>query len=239
MFNSVAQLQEEIAARLAADGYFVDITVITERQGDISNRIDQALAGLVAKGGKVGLAILVGVLEADVDAADVPGPNFNDTAQDVTIFERPVINDSAAGTGKAAVDVAVRVCQICHHYQAQGIGQTIYCDKNAIRPIGEVRPGVIAYKVRLRAPVDTEVLAKVLPPVITPTSGAVPQSVTITCPTSGAAIYYTTDLSYPWSGNANATLYSGAFNITTACMLRAVAHKSGSVASDARSAEFT
>ncbi len=42
---------------------------------------------------------------------------------------------------------------------------------------------------------------------------------TITCSTAGASIYYTTDGSFPWSGNPNATLYTAPFPIPPDDML--------------------
>lgn len=49
-------------------------------------------------------------------------------------------------------------------------------------------------------------------------------SVTISCATSGASIYYTTDGSAPTGAS---TLYSGAINITSTTVLRAIAIKGG------------
>lgn len=55
-------------------------------------------------------------------------------------------------------------------------------------------------------------------------------NVTISCPTAGAAIRYTTDGSTP--SEVHGTLYTGAIPITTTTMLRAMAYKTGWQSSD-------
>ena len=63
-------------------------------------------------------------------------------------------------------------------------------------------------------------------PVITPATGTFTsaQSVTITCGTSGADIYYTTDGSEP---TESSTKYSGAFQVSTTTTVKAIAVKAG------------
>src|SRR5690606_30270841 len=53
------------------------------------------------------------------------------------------------------------------------------------------------------------------------------QSLTITTPTSGAAIWYTTDGSYPAPGFGTSTQYTGSIPINANTALRTVAYKSG------------
>ena len=243
VLNPIAQLQEEIAGRLNADDYFSDITVITERQGDIENSIERALRVLTDKDGKIGIAAMVGVVSGTVESPNLPGPAFTDSGIEVTVFENPTFNNGVTGTGKAAVDVIVRVCQVMHHYTPTAIGQILTIDdqrRRAVEPLGVInKQGEVAYKTRIVFNADLQVLTKLLPPVISPAGGSVPRRLTITHPDAAAAIYYTTDLSYPWSGNTAATLYAGTFDITTASTLRAVAFKAAVVASDAAAEEYT
>lgn len=53
-------------------------------------------------------------------------------------------------------------------------------------------------------------------------TGEYPKSITLTCATSGAAIYYTTDGSTPDSGD---TLYTGAFNVSEGTTVKAIGIK--------------
>ena len=75
-------------------------------------------------------------------------------------------------------------------------------------------------------------------PVIDPNGGSFTgeQTVTITCETEGARIYYTTDGSDP---TANSTLYTGAFTLTASATVKAVAVKDGCPASEIVTAVFT
>jgi len=238
--NPVFNIQEEIAARLNAESYFSDITIITEREADLETAINKALKLVATKDGKIGVAVVVGEFFGDVDSENVPGPHFSQSGTAVTIFENPLFNNGDAGTGKAAVDIAVKVAQVLHHYYAGGIAQTLLVSgKKAVEPLGSLREGETAYRVNVQCPLDAEILDKVLTPTISPAGGAVPQEVTLACATAEASIYYTLDQSYPWSGNANATLYAAPFNVTAAAVLRVVAHKTDLVASDAAFAEFT
>lgn len=235
--NPIALMQADVAARLGADEYFGDITVLSERDGDIENGINRALKVLTAKSGKIGVAVVVGTVQADVPSPNLPGPLFGQSSLEVTIFEHVTFNAGSNGTGKAAVDIGVRVLQILHHYSPGGLGSVITAADNALRPVGLLEPGVIGYKARVNFSADGMVRGKVQRVSISPTSGVAPQSVTLTCGTSGASIYYTLDKSYPCAGNG--TLYTEAFNVTEAALLRAVAYKSGYVASDATAVEYS
>ena len=75
-------------------------------------------------------------------------------------------------------------------------------------------------------------------PVITPNGGEFTQAttVTITCPTTGAAIYYTTDGSTPSASHG--TLYTAPITVQESLTLRAIAVKDG-VTSTITSATFT
>lgn len=241
-YNPIALFQEELAARLSADEYFSDITVLTERTADLENTIDRALKVLTKKDGKFGVAVVVGLFTSDADLPNVPGPELSNAATRVTVYEHVLFNGQAAGTGKAAVDVAMRVARVLHHYLAGGVAQTVLVTgKDVIIPVpqAQLEPGIMAYQVRIESNVDGGSIAKVAPVTLGLAGGVAPLTCTLTCATSGAAIYYTTDYSYPWSGNTNAHLYSAPFSIAAACLLRAVAHKTGMVASDAAAAEIT
>lgn len=236
--NVIAAHQKEIADRLSAFGYFSDIHVFVERQGDLAGKLDESLAGRLPKNGKIGVSLMVGVVRANVEKPDVPGPWFDSATVDVTVFEAVLLNTSPTGTGKACVDVAVMVARVMHQYCPGVIGGEITATKEALRPLGEVRSGIIAYKITLGINPDCDVLNKVQRPVISHI-GPVPQNVELSCDTVGSEIYYTIDGSYPWSGNTNAVRYDNApITILTPCTLRVVAHLAGWSASDAAHAIY-
>ena len=75
-------------------------------------------------------------------------------------------------------------------------------------------------------------------PVITPNGGFVydPTQVSITCPTQGASIYYTTDGSEP---TENSNLYTASFTVSSTTTVKAKAFKSGYLASNVATATYT
>jgi hypothetical protein len=64
------------------------------------------------------------------------------------------------------------------------------------------------------------------------------QSVTISCATSGASIYYTTDGTDP-NNTGNGTLYSGAISVTSTTTIKAIAYADGFDPSAIASATYT
>ena len=80
---------------------------------------------------------------------------------------------------------------------------------------------------------------KVQNPVITPATGTytTAQTVTITEPTEGAAIYYTTDGTVP--SKTNGTLYTGTFTVSATKTVKAIAYKTGMTDSDVTTSVIT
>lgn len=230
---NLATLQTEIQARLEADEWFTTITVLNERSKEIAFEIEQAIAALQPKGGKLGSFVVVAPFEADVESPDTPGPYFGALVLPVFVYESVVLNtDPTAGTLKPAIDTAVRVAQVCHHYRPEGLAENIFCDKNTIRPSRPPKDDLVAYRVNLRVPANMEPPTRVAPPVVSAPDGPHPVTASLSCATSGAAIYYTLDESHPWAGNPAAVLYSAPIVINAAAVLRAIAYKTGMIASD-------
>ncbi|HOT77152.1 MAG TPA: chitobiase/beta-hexosaminidase C-terminal domain-containing protein, partial [Candidatus Wallbacteria bacterium] len=94
-------------------------------------------------------------------------------------------------------------------------------------------------RVQIFGPGTAPAPEKVATPVISPSGGTftTAQSVTISCSTSGAAIYYTTDGTTPSASNG--TLYSSAISVTSTKTIKAIAVKSGMTDSETISATFT
>lgn len=75
-------------------------------------------------------------------------------------------------------------------------------------------------------------------PLFSPVEGTynAAQSVTLSCPTDGATIYYTTDGTAPTSGS---TIYTGAISVTQTTTIKAIAFKAGLTDSEVASATYT
>jgi len=239
MSVTLDMLHAELKARLEADSYFADITILLYNERGIVDEVNKALGGVTTKAGKLGAFIYLSGWFLDANSKDAPGPIFDAMGINAVAVESRIINDSAQGTGKSAIEIALRIAQVLHHYRPDGLAETIVVDRATIRQVPAPDEGAIAYQVPVLLPPNLQADSRVATPAITPTDGTVPQTLTITCATAAAAIYYTTDDSHPWSGNSKATLYSVPFSVATACAVRAIAYKTGMIASDSALGIYT
>ena len=230
-------LREELKARLEADEYFTDLTVIDYRKADLVSEIQKLLAGLVKKGGKCGAFVFLEGFSAPPRGTEPPIV-FDGIRMNVIAIEVPLFNGGASGTGKTAWDIGLRAAQVMCGYTSDGLTGTITVDRRGVTQV-EAPPRAIAYEVPLVIPANIVSASKVATPAIAPADGAHPQAATLTCATTGSAIYYTLDDSHPWSGNTTAHLYSTPVAIAAACALRAIAYKTGMIASDSALGIYT
>jgi hypothetical protein len=240
MSVTLAQIQTDLKARLEADAYFADIPVIIESEQDFLAQLTKLTANMIAKAGKRGTAVVIGPTTVDVPSPEVPGPDWAPMKMFVTAYETPLLNkDPTAGTGKAAFEIARKIATVLHDYRAEGLFDNALCETAAIRPAAPLHGDQIAYSVGLRIPDKDTAADKVYVPIISPASGAAPQTLSITCATAGATIRYTLDGSYPAAGNATAVVYAAPIAVTSAATVRAVAAKSGMTDSNSSRAVIT
>lgn len=231
-YDTIANVAADIAARLAADAYFIDITVITDRKGDINTEVQKAIGPVASKGGKSGVCVIVTQPVGTVSEPSIPA-SMLDLDISVRVLENVVINTGSGGTGKSAASIARAIVAILHLYNSPGICGLIHPSKPTIIPVASP---VLTYDVQFIAqekPMDSSWQNfKCMPVSDSLSSENLPTTVTLTCPTPGATIRYTLDGSYPASANAAAHVYAAPFQITTAAALRLVATKSGLIDSD-------
>lgn len=224
--------QEDFVALLNGDTTFATVAVLKEAKGDIEADILQALATLNAKAGKIGACVIV--LQPVELATDPNTPNPELRVRfSVAVFDQPLINAGADGTGKDVWQLARRVRQLCHR---RDFGRGLYVwlsSEDNPQPDPSRRSRVVNFE-KL---VNEESVTRLGAPLIDPEDGgAAPQNVNLT-PPDGASIRYTLDGSYPTE--AAGTLYSEPFAIVAACTLRAVAYKAGALPSNVAQAVFT
>lgn len=231
-------LQLDLAARLEADEYFSDLTVLTEKSGDIATEITNALGVLTAKGDKVGACVIVMSLAGNLQYADVSNSPLQ-LEPTIRVLEDPTINTSTNGTGKAALAIARRVIRVLHQYTPVGIASCLVGMKPTLIPVADpLAP--LAYECRFQcAESDGTQYQKCSRVTFSPDGGASPQTVTLACATAGASVYYTLDSSFPSAINPAATLYTAPINIAAAKIVRAAAYKTGFIASDTAQSIFT
>jgi hypothetical protein len=232
--TTLRDAQEDLYQRAMADEYLANVAIIKRDEGEIETEVIDALGVLNKRGGKIGACVLVYQPIAEPASAEVVGGVLN---IDFTflVLENPVLNRESGGTGLAALTIARRLIGIFHLYHPRKVIGCLTMQQGAIVPI-QLPVAPVAYEVRFSAQEDLYTPSvRVTTPTITPSSGAAPQSVTLACATAGASIYYTTDGSHPYAGNAAAV----PVNVATAATLRAGAFKAGLIASDVNAANFS
>lgn len=232
MSDPILRDQEDILYRLLGDSYFADITVEKQRDGVIAADITKKLSVFNAKGGKVGVYVLVLMpdLAPPSGREGAPGPEYI-VRPGVQIWESPTINLGSQGTGKSAEAIATRVRQLLHLFDPGARSTYTFA---SMEP-AEAPKGQLSYVVTIARSARDERLPKVATPTIT-LAGALPAvTVTLACATGGASIYYTTDGTPPSSANAAATPYTAPFVRAAAGEIRAAAELSGYAASNGAS----
>lgn len=240
MSDSITNLQNECYYRVLANTGLAQVAVINQRKGDILNDVTASLGTFNERGGKVGACIIVLAPTAKLDPSliGVPGAPLT-VGLSFRVLEDPVVNLGATGTLLPATTIVRMLFDLVANFRPYGIGHPFRPIPNCIIPVDDPLAPV-AFEVRFETEeADSVPYRKVTQPAASPSSGASPQTVTLTCATSGASIYYTLDGSHPYAGNANSVLYSGPVSVTSALSLRACAFKAGWIASDVISATFT
>lgn len=224
-------IRDEVTLRIGADDYFSDVPVLTERKGDINAEIDKALGTYgIQAGTKAGACILVTTPLAGCTKLGIPVPVLDETSLAVTVIEDVLINTGSDGTLKSALDIACHVLGVMWLYQGKGGLGAIAPDKKTIRLAEDAPKGKLAYNIFFTfngGKADSR--AKLVEPSIATDAQA---KITLSA-SSGADIWFTTDGTYPAPKNTAATKYSTPFSLPIgAVSVRAVAYKTGSIASD-------
>lgn len=224
MSDPFRQVLDHNAARLSAAAYFRDIAIVPFTKNTTEAELLKKLGTLKGRSGKVGACILVMLPTSDVDTPNVPGPDF-DLKQSFLVLEHPEINAGTIGTKKSAGAIALEIVKLFHQSRTSPLVQTWNAGAAAIVPDTSFTT-LDAWVVTLGALWRQDAPARCLAPVLTP-AGTGPITITATCATAGAAIWYTTDGSYPASDNPAATLYTAPVTVATSCTLIAAAEKAG------------
>jgi hypothetical protein len=211
----------------------VAITAVRPRSAgaaaQIQTKINNTLAGLEVRGGKKGMAVIVGM-----PTIGKVNPNLyalsGTLMLDLSVIENILVNEGADGTGFTAESLAYLLAQMLPQLNFAPFGQLL-ADEQLITPKPEaVMEKRIEYRVRLSVLSHAGAYAKCAPPRIT-LSGS-----TITLTGTGD-LWYTSDDSFPGPGNGSAVLYTGPFEKTVSSY-RAAAHAADKMCSDVVAAVF-
>lgn len=235
----IDKLPGEFAARLQCDPFFADIVVVVAEKGNVALEFARQQAVIAERNGKNGVAVVVLQLSADDFSPNLSfGPMTLRPA--FQVVENVELNNGDAGTGKSARKVARKIRDVIKGFNVMGHVQDMRAGKPCIEPVDlkDMGDGVVGYQVNFEClEVSHEDLRQVQMPAFV--AGNDPQSPTfeLTCGTPGADIWYTTDDSFPFPGDASAypgstaTLYSAAVSFSGSVLVRAAAYLDGQIAS--------
>lgn len=231
--STTYNLKLDIAGRLSADDYFSDVDVLALKPKDL-------LSELLNRLNRLGLSVVVDVVDIECEIRNISPAVQSTFTILVLVCENRLLN----ATGKTGEDVAEHALTLLNGYFANPIcNSPLYiAEPFGPQPIGnsDADRNKFIWPMYFKVVgLITDNRTKVANVSISPISGAVPQTVTLSCPTAEASIYYTVDETYPHSGNTTATLYSAPITISQACVMRVCAHKTGYIASNTASATYT
>lgn len=238
MTNRFQELQEDFAGLFRSFSGCQYVSVFAERPRDaeemlsFQDEINRALAGHALRNGKAGLAVIVLLPEASVPQPHIPGPQA-DLVFKVHVLEDAITNEGDNGTGIPAEHLALTLLGLGHLFKA-GTNQIFYADQQQLTPLSldsAKTTASLGYEIAFRSPLAVTPISAAAAPSI-----AVAASVTLSSATSGAAIRYTLDGTFP---GAEATLYSAPFALpSSGTLLRCAAHKSALRCSDVAEHQF-
>jgi hypothetical protein len=223
--NLLIRAKTDVYHRLLGDEALASVSVLLDDEHSPAMRDQVKMGPKNRRGGKSGACVIVravGIL--GLDSGETPTPLMQ-MAIVCDVVEDVLINAGADGTGWNAGEIVARLVQTLHqsHYDERFTGLRL----SASAPVVELedeQPGRRGFMVTFAASqMQFDVVATCQSVSIADSSG----TITLTCGTSGATIYYTTDGSYPGSGNAEATAYTTAFEVDAGTVIRAAAEKTG------------
>jgi hypothetical protein len=224
------QLQQDVCDKLNSEAAFEYLAVATLRGHVIRSEVERRLAHLTGKNGRKGCGLTVRMPSLQGIQPNV-APAQGEVLVAVDVVEMPEINFNAGGTQVTAEEAARAARAALHQFAIEG-KILLYQDEKAIEPLPGLEkeyPGCLGYRVLLRGRMSEAAAAKcALPEIAAPA-----QTVSLSTADPGAAIYYTTDGSFPGPGNAAALVYQGPFAVPGGTVVRWAGYAAGMMGSDA------
>jgi hypothetical protein len=230
------QLQQDVCDKLNSETAFAYLTVATLRRQVIANEIERRVAHLTAKNGRKGCGLTVRMPSIRGVQPNV-APAQGEVLVAVDVVEIPELNFNAGGTQVTAEEAARAVRAALHQFAIEG-KILLYQEEKAIEPLAGLEkefPGCLGYRVLLRGRMSEAPAGKGAFPAIS----AAGLTVSLSTTDAGAAIYYTTDGSFPGPGNAGAEVYGGPFPVNPGTVVRWAGYLAGLTGSDAGQAVIT
>lgn len=224
------QLQNDLCSAAQALSAFSNLPVLQWRKLRLQAELDMSAIWLSGRNGRSGAGIVVEMPEFDVQHPNLPGPEAF-LVLNFLVLEEPNSNFApSTGTLLSAEQICQLLLEQFHDFQVEGFG-TVFASGKVITTVEDF-PGIVGYRVSFRARVPREQTARVQTPVLTEDAG----SITMTCATAGAQIYYTVTPatgtppeagSFPGPTNPDAKLYETPFTADVGDVIRAAAYLAG------------
>ena len=192
-------LRDEAADFLATDAYFWEAPAVPVLSRIDKQQFNELRLSINTKL-KLAVTLQIGAAKPAPNGTAVPGPFYDYVELEAHCFENRNLNDTPK-TVERLSDIVAAVLQ--NYVPAAANGPLLFQGNEAIQT-GD--PGKVLRIVRFRAKGGLSYNPSV---VATPSISNVVLTVSISCATSGAAIYYTTDGSIPT--NTSGTLYTAPF----------------------------
>jgi hypothetical protein len=218
----IESVQPDVYNKLLSEAYFADIAIFAIREKRLDTEVNKALSGLQGRNGKGGAAIEVLMPTLKTALPDTSGPVCI-LEQKFIVKEQPTVNLGANGTGLTCEQIAVNLAQTFQLFFLGGPMQGFYAAPAFYKYLetGSDKP-FVAIQVVLNATFVLTALQRT----VGPAAAAAAQTVTLTDqqPGGGSTIYYTTDGSFPGSGNPNAAIYTVPFTVSSGTIVRTAAY---------------
>lgn len=226
------QLQRDVYALLMSAPALRSVNIVLERQFLLDSTVELDAIWQTVRNERSGTGILIEMPVIDGPANQSPGPKQNLRLNFVCLQNGDAAFTPETGSGLSAEHLTQLVLDTLHMQELQGIG-TLYAEDRAVEAARDYE-FVNAYRVGLRLrTAQASQTNRTAPVTITNNSG----TVTLACATSGAAIYFTTDGSFPDAAathpitgdaiNPASTLYTAPFAVNVGDVVRAAAYLAG------------
>ena len=220
--SQIESVQPDVYYKLLSEPLFENVAVFKIRDKRLDSEVNRALAGLQGRNGKGGASIEVLMPSLKGALPETAGPICT-LEQKFLVKEQPSVNQGANGTGLSAEQIAVNIAQTLQLFYLGGAMQGFYAAPTFYhyQPVKEDAPFLVI-AVTLQATFALTALTRTLAPAASAAAGSV--TLADNQPGGGSVIYYTTDGSFPGSGNEAAHIYSGPFAVASGSVVRTAAY---------------